>query len=127
MSGPIVLAFGIWMLLTADFRWPNAVVGLVGALLVSLLPKHRFSAWQLIYLILSALVRLPQAILESLLIVFLPHRHERIASHKVIHATNPWAVFCQTFIITLTPRSLVIGKEGKGRLRLHILERKEPS
>ena len=126
MSGPLLLAFGIWMLLTADFTWSNLVVGFSGAVIVSLLPVHRFSAWQLIYLILSTLVRLPQVVWEAFLIVILPHRYERISSRRVIHANNPWAVFCQTFIITLTPRSLVISEGEKGKVRLHVLERKEP-
>jgi multicomponent Na+:H+ antiporter subunit E len=127
MSGPILLAFGIWMLLTADFSWLNAAVGLAGAVMVSLLPKHRFSAGQLLYLILSGLVRLPQALWEAFLVVLLPHRHERFIRQKMIHARNPWAVFCQTFIICFTPKSLVVSGEEEGKVRVHVLERKEPS
>lgn len=126
-SGPALLSFGIWMLLTGEFSLSNAVLGLLAALLVSLLPQHRFSAWQLVYLVLSALVWLPKAIWESFLIVLLPHRYERISSHNVIHSNNSWAVFCQTLIITLTPRTLVIGEDKKGWLRVHSVERKEPS
>lgn len=127
MSGPVLLAFGIWMLLTADFTWPNAAAGLIASVAVSLLPKHRFSAWQLIYLVLSALVRIPQALWEVLRIVCLPHRYERITAHKLIHARNPWAVFCQTLIICFTPRSLVVSEQHKGEVKVHMLERrKEP-
>jgi multisubunit Na+/H+ antiporter MnhE subunit len=125
MSGPVMLAFGIWMLLTADFSWPNALLGLIGALLVAPLPKYRFSAGQLLYLILSVLVRLPQAILETFLIVCLPHRYEKRVPCKVAQARNPWAVFCQTLILTLTPRSLVVSAPEKGTVELHRLERKE--
>lgn len=125
MSGPVLLAFGIWMLLTADFSGTNAAVGFIAAVLVSRLVRYRFSAGQLLYLILSGLVRLPQAVWESLLMVLLPHRRERIASRRLAHATNPWAVFCQTLIATFTPCSLVIREEERGELRLHLLERKE--
>lgn len=126
MSGPILLAFGIWMLMTGDFTWPNALVGFAGAVVVSLLPKHRFSAWQLIYLILSLLVRLPQALWETFLIVVMPHRYERIVSHRLVHAGNPWAVFCQTLVICFTPRSLVISEKKKGEVHVHSLEQRAP-
>jgi multicomponent Na+:H+ antiporter subunit E len=125
MSGPIILAFGLWMLLTADFSWPNAVVGLLGAVMVSRLPLHRFSAWQLLCLLIAALVRLPQVLWESFLIVVLPHPHEQISTRKVRQPGNHWAVFCQTFIITFTPRSLVISEEDGGEVRLHSLERRK--
>lgn len=124
MSGPIILAFGIWMLLTADFSWPNAVVGLLGAVMVSRLPLYRFSAWQLVVLIVSTLVRVPSALWESFRIVLLPHPYEQVSTRKVHHPENRWAVFCQTFIITFTPRSLVVGEEG-GELHIHSLERRE--
>lgn len=127
MSGPIILAFGIWMLLTADFSWPNALIGLCAATLVAQLPKYRFSAGQFIYLLLSFIVRLPQAIWESVLLVCLPHRHEKTVSYKVAHARNPWAVFCQTLILTLTPKSLVVSDQEKGEIQLHQIERKEKS
>ncbi len=125
MTGPVLLAFGIWMLFTADFSWPNAAVGLAGSLLVSMLHRHRFSAWQLVYLIGAALIRLPLAVWESFLIVIVPHRYERIVSRRISDPGNPWAVFCQTFIITFTPRSLVVSEEEDGQVQLHSLERKE--
>ena len=124
MSGPIILAFGLWMLLTAEFSWPNAVVGMLGAIMISRLPLHRFSAWQLLCLLAAALVRLPQMLWESFCIVILPHPHEQISTRRLHHPGNYWAVFCQTFIITFTPRSLVISEEDDGEIRIHSLERK---
>jgi multicomponent Na+:H+ antiporter subunit E len=125
MTGPVLLALGIWMLFTADFSWPNVVVGLFASLLVSMLNRHRFSAWQLACLILTALIRLPWAIWESFLIVVIPHRHERVSFRRISDPENPWAIFCQTFIITFTPRSLVVGEEKNGQLQLHSLEKRE--
>jgi multisubunit Na+/H+ antiporter MnhE subunit len=115
------------MLLTADYSWPNALLGLAGALLVAPLSRYRFSAGQLLYLCLSIAVRMPQAVWEALLIVCLPHRHEKLVTYKVAHARNPWAVFCQTLVITLTPRSLVVSAAEHGEIRIHRLERKESS
>ncbi|WP_372808889.1 Na+/H+ antiporter subunit E [Pontiella sp.] len=126
MSGPFILAFGIWMLLTADFSRTNALAGLVAAALVALLPKHRFSAWQLFRLILSVLIRVPMAIWESACIVFIPHPNERISTEKIQHPQNRWSIFCQSFIITFTPRSLVVS-EDDDEIRIHSLEPGDPS
>ena len=125
MTGPVLLAFGIWMLFTADFSWLNVAVGLAASFAVSLLNLHRFSAWQLVRLIGTALLHLPVAVWESLCIVLLPHRHERMALRTVRDPGNPWAVFCQTFVITFTPRTLVCSEEEDGQLQLHSIERED--
>lgn len=123
MSGPFILAFGIWMLLTADFSWVNAAVGLAAAAVVSFLPRHRFSAWQLIRLVLSGLIRFPIALWETLLMVLLPHKLERTHRIKLKTPNNPWGIFCQTFITTFTPRTLVVSEEEDDELLLHSIER----
>ncbi|MDF7825121.1 Na+/H+ antiporter subunit E [Pontiellaceae bacterium B12227] len=125
MTGPVLLAFCIWMLLTAEFSWLNAFIGLAGSMVVGLLNPYRFSARQLIHLWARVLIRLPQALWEALLIVLLPHRHERIAEQPVDHPESPWSVFSQTFLITFTPKSLVISEERDGRMQLHTVEREE--
>lgn len=127
MSGPILLALGIWMLLTSEFTWMNVMIGLVGSVIASLLHPYRFSAGQLAVLIGLTLWNLPKAIWETFLMVLCPHRHETETEEAVRNPENPWAVFCQTFIITLTPRTLVISEEMQGKIRLHIVSRKERS
>ena len=71
------------------------------------------------------LLHLPQAVWETFLMVLIPHRYETIVQKTVRNPENPWSVFCQTFIITLTPRTLVISEEINGTVRLHIVNRKE--
>ncbi|MFC1762417.1 hypothetical protein ACFL6U_10105 [Planctomycetota bacterium] len=127
MSGGILLAFGLWMLLTMDTSWLNGCIGLIAAVLVSWLPKHKFSAVQLLFFILSTLIRLPLVVWEALLIVFLPHRYERITCETLKDTDNPWTVFRQVFLITFTPKLLVISDEDElGQVHTHSLERKEP-
>lgn len=122
MTGPLLLAFGIWMLFTADLHWSNVVIGLIGSTAAARFCRYRFSAWQLFMLMLSALVRLPLAIWQSILIVFLPYRRERLTLEKMVDTDSPWKVFCQTFLITLTPRSVVIRQLNDGRLEVHHLD-----
>ena len=125
MTGPILLAFVIWMLFTSDFSALNALIGLVGSIIVALLSPHQFSAGQLLGLVVGTLIRLPKAIWESFLIILIPHRYEKISLEKVQDPKQPWSVFCQTFLITFTPRSLVISEEREGKIQLHTLARKE--
>ena len=127
MSGPFILAFGVWMLLTADFSWVNLIVGALAALLVSFLPIHKFSAWQLVRLIVAVLLRLPMALWESFRMVVGSYPNESSSSVDVEQPENKWAVFCQTFIITFTPRSLVISEEVDEKVDIHSLEGKKPS
>lgn len=127
MSGVILLAFGLWMLLTMDASWLNACIGLIAAVLVSWLPKYKFSAVQLLSFILSALIRLPQAVWEALLVVFLPHPYEHITHETLTDPDTPWTVFCQVYLITFTPKSLVISDgDEHGQVHTHSLKRKAP-
>ena len=125
MSGPFILAFGIWMLLTADVSWPNIIVGALAALGVSFLPRYRFSAWQMVRLFISILIRIPLALWESFRMVAGSYPNESSSLMNVEQPQNKWAVFCQTFIITFTPRTLVVSEEVDGKVRLHSLEGKK--
>jgi len=125
MSGAMVLAFCLWMFLTSEFSIPNACLGLVAAVLVSWLPKHRFSALQLILLVGSVMIRLPQALGQACWIVLMPHDHERITALRLQHAQDPWRAFCQIFLITYTPKSLVVSDEKDGCVQIHSLERRD--
>ena len=127
MSGPVILAFCIWMLLTADSSWPNVVMGLAASLLVARFFIYPFSALQFFSFLLSFFLRFFQATWEALLILCLPHRYERITRYQVPDARNPWAVFSRAMVLTFTPKSLVIRTREKGVLELHRLERKEDS
>jgi multicomponent Na+:H+ antiporter subunit E len=127
MSGVILLAFGLWMLLTMDVSWLNVGIGLMAAVMVSWLPKYKFSAVQLLLFILLTLLRLPQAVWEALLVVFLSHPYEHIARETLIDTDTPWAVFRQVFLITFTPKTLVISDvDDQGQVYRHTLERKAP-
>lgn len=127
MSGPALLAFGIWMLLTADFSWINGTIGIIAAVSVSLLQPYRFSVLQFLNLAFLIVLNLPRAITETFIMVLLPHRHERCQEKLLKNPDDAWAVFVEIVIITFTPYTLVTQAGKKGRIRLHIISRKEPS
>ena len=125
MSGTVLLALGLWLLLTSDFSWGNVFLGLFGAVLVSRISRYRFSVHQLVSLGLGVLRSLPLALWQTLLIVCSPHHIERVKRVPLKHPTDPWACFCQVFLITFTPKSLVISDEHEGHVLLHSVEQKE--
>ena len=124
MSGPVLLAFSLWMLLTSDLSWPNALIGFAASLLVSLLQPYRFSAAQFLQLAGLTVLNLPRAIFETFLLVFVPHRFERIETHELKKPGDPWSVFMETFLITFTPMTLVTSSEEDGRIHIHVVSRK---
>ncbi len=127
MSGAVLLAFGLWMLLTTEFSLVNACFGWVVAVLVSWLPKYRFSALQLLHLLGATLFRLPQALAQAIWIVLMPHGHERTVHLPLQRPQDPWRSFCEVFLITYTPKSLVVSDEEDGIVQVHSLERKDLS
>lgn len=127
MSGALLLGFGFWILLTADFSVPNVLIGLVGALLVSGLPASRLTARQLLGLLGATVALLPQALAQAFSIVLRTHDHEVITREPLRRPEDPWATFHQVFLITFTPKSLVVSHEEDGRVQVHTLERKERS
>lgn len=127
MSGAILLAFGIWMLLTSEFTLLNAIIGFVASCVASLLQPYRFSAWQLLQLAALTILNIPRAIFETFLLVFVPYRHEVNKKHELKDPGNAWSVFMETFVITFTPMSLVTSAEEDGKIHIHVVSRKEQS
>jgi len=125
MSGTVLLALGLWLLLTSDFSWGNVLLGLFGAALASRVSGYRFSVYQLASLVLGVLKSLPLALWQTFLIVCSPHPVERVERVPLKHPSDPWACFRQVFLITFTPKSLVISDENEGHVLLHSVEQGE--
>jgi multicomponent Na+:H+ antiporter subunit E len=115
------------MLLTSDFSVSNSLIGLAGAVVVSGLPTVRFTARQLLCLMGATLALLPQALVQSCAMVLRSHDHEVVTPEPLRRPEDPWGAFHQVFLITFTPKTLVISHEEAGRVQVHSLERKECS
>ncbi|MCK8600364.1 Na+/H+ antiporter subunit E [Desulfoferrobacter suflitae] len=127
MSGPILLSFLFWVLLTADFSWVNLTVGALASVAVAFLPKHKVSAWRMSVTGIRILTMLPAAVGQAIQIMVLPHRYERIYSDRLEESGNAWKVFEAVFLITLTPKSLAISEVSEEKINVHELERKTRS
>ncbi len=124
MTGAAFLSLGFWLLMTGDFTPDNILIGAAGAAAAARLPKHRVSLRRYLLMGVKVLAMIPSAYGQALKMMILPHRRETTEWEP--GDMDPWTSFEQIFIITLTPRTLVIDTDqhGKGRVRVHSLKRK---
>ncbi len=110
--------------MTGNFSPENILIGVVGAAAMDRLPKHRAPIRRYLHMGVKVLAALPSAYGQALKMMILPHHRE--TTEWKPGDMDPWKAFEQIFIITLTPRTLVIDtdQQGKGRVRVHSLKRK---
>lgn len=120
----LLLRLTIWFLLTADLSWPNIVIGLAIALL---LPRSRtyLADWrEWLRTFGKALIAIPQAYLEALEIIFRPHLAETVTMERVLPRRTPGLIFLDIFIITFTPKTIVLKYHKQGWYEVHQITRR---
>ena len=120
----IVLRLAIWFLLTADLSLPNILLGIAIALL---LPRSRKSFSTLkdwLRILWEIIIAIPQAYIEAIEIIFRPHNSEDII-RKEVNPERSWGlVFLDIFLITFTPKTIVVKHDQKGWFEIHRVRRK---
>ena len=124
----IVLRLALWFLLTADLSLENIVIGVALALLLPLPQSDRFSSklkdWLRVFW--EIIIAIPQAFIEAIEIMLLPHNHEAIVMERVKPGRTPGLVFLDIFLITFTPKTIVMRyHEGESYEVHHVRWRKE--
>ena len=119
----LIFRLTIWFLLTADFSAANVVIGIAIALL---LPRGRKSAGRLkdwLKVLWEIIVAIPQAYLEAIEIMFRPHNQEEIVRERVKLGRTPGLIFLDIFLITFTPKTIVLKYQEKGWYDVHRVTR----
>jgi multicomponent Na+:H+ antiporter subunit E len=122
----LILRLTIWFLLTCDLSLPNIIIGVAIALL---LPNgrpspERFKDW--LRVLWETVVAVPQAYWESLQIMFRPHDHEEVIMQRVKPGRSPRLIFLDIFIITFTPKTIVLKYQERGWYEVHLVRRRQP-
>lgn len=121
----IILRLTIWFLLTADLSPANIMIGIAIALV---LPGRRYSTPGSIKDWLRALgetiVAIPQAYKEAFEIMLRPHRHEDVTMERVKPQRTPGLIFLDIFIITFTPKTIVLKYHQEGWYEVHWVKRR---
>ncbi len=120
----IILRLAIWFLLTADLSLTNIIIGVSIALL---LPRRWASPEPLrewIRVLWEIIIAIPKAYLEAIQIMLHPHDKERIVCERVKPQRTPGLIFLDIFLITFTPKTIVLKYHEKGWYEVHRIDRK---
>lgn len=124
----IILRLAIWFLLTADFSLPNILIGIAIALLLPL-PWGKKSSTALkdwLRVFWEVIVAIPQAYVEAIQIMLLPHKYEKMVTETIKPGRTPGLVFLDIFLITFTPKTIVTKYQaGRWYKVHHVTWRKE--
>jgi multicomponent Na+:H+ antiporter subunit E len=121
----LLLRLTIWFLLTADLSWPNILIGLAIALLLPRSRTHLADWREWLRTFGKALVAIPQAYLEALEIIFRPHLAETVTMERVLPRRTPGLIFLDIFIITFTPKTIVLKYHKQGWYEVHQITRRK--
>jgi multicomponent Na+:H+ antiporter subunit E len=123
----IVLRLAIWFLLTADFSLANIIIGISIALL---LPRNRTSLGALkdwLQVLWEIIIAIPQAYLEAIEMIFRPHQEEGFVCEQVKPRRTPGLIFLDIFLITFTPKTIVLKYHEQGWYEVHRVIRRRRS
>ena len=121
MSGylNIILRLVIWFLLTANLSVANIIIGICVALL---LPRGRSVPGALkdwLRVLLKIVIAIPQAYLEAFELILRPHTQEEIVMEQVKQRRSPGLIFLDIFLITFTPKTIVLKYHEDGWYEVH--------
>ncbi|MGB3297621.1 MAG: Na+/H+ antiporter subunit E [Phormidesmis sp.] len=138
----LIFKLTLWFLLTADMSFANVVIGFCVALL---LPRVSDSsamtaqqtaagrasavaiaqAWlQMLWKIAAAI---PRAYIEAFEMIFNPHSFEEIVIEQGKPRQTRGLVFLDIFLITFTPKTIVVNYASNGQYTVHTVSRRRPS
>lgn len=115
----LILRLTIWFLLTADFSVANILIGISIALLLPGGHTARESLKDWLRVLGEIIVAIPQAYIEAFQIILRPHNHEDITMERVKPGRTPGLVFLDIFLITFTPKTIVLKYHEEGWYEVH--------
>ncbi|MGJ3248901.1 MAG: Na+/H+ antiporter subunit E [Elainellaceae cyanobacterium] len=120
----LLLRLAIWFLLTADVSLPNIIIGVCIALLLprsstapSVLKDWLRALWEII-------VAIPTAYLEAFEMMVRPHTREDTTMERVKPNRTPGLIFLDIFLITFTPKTIVLKYHEDGWYEVHRVRRR---
>jgi multicomponent Na+:H+ antiporter subunit E len=123
MIGQVILRLTIWFLLTANFGVTNIIIGLLIAFLLPRGYPSRVSLGTWFQMAVKVLKAVPRAYLEALEMMFRPHNREDIVREPVPPRRTPGLIFLDIFLITFTPKTIVLKYDEGGWYDVHRVRR----
>ena len=125
MIGHLILRLTIWFLLTANWTVENLLIGIIIALA---LPRSNTAPERLkdlLKVLWKIVLAVPQAYIEALEMLFRPHRHEDVIMEPVQLKRSPGLIFLDVFLITFTPKTIVLKYHEAGWYEVHRVRRRQ--
>ncbi|NBD16890.1 MAG: cation:proton antiporter [Cyanobacteria bacterium] len=120
----IILRLAIWFLLTADFSVANIMIGIAIAVLLPCRWTSPEPIKEWLRVLWEILIAIPQAYFEAIQIMLLPHDEEEIVRERVKPQRTPGLIFLDIFLITFTPKTIVLKYHQRGWYEVHRIRRK---
>ncbi|MGK7882818.1 MAG: Na+/H+ antiporter subunit E [Crocosphaera sp.] len=123
----LILKLAIWFLLTSDISPANIIIGVI---ICVLLPKKLSSPGKLkdwYRALVEVLIAIPQAYFEAVEIMLFPHKQEKIKPERVKPERTPGLIFLDIFVITFTPKTIVLKYREEGWYDVHLIQREKQS
>lgn len=123
----LTLRLIIWFLLTADFSLANIVIGIAVALLLPHSRIRRGALKDWLHALWEVIVAIPQAYWEAIEIMLRPHKYEDVTLERVKPRRTPGLIFLDIFLITFTPKTIVLKYHKRGWYEVHRVRRRPES
>lgn len=120
----LILRLTIWFLLTADFSLANLIIGVSIALLLPGRQKASEALKDWVRVFAEILVAIPQAYWEAVEMMIRPHHYESITMQRVKPQRTPGLIFLDIFLITFTPKTIVVKYHQEGWYEVHQVQRR---
>jgi len=121
----LILRLTIWFLLTSDLSLANIIIGVSVALLLPGRQKVPESLRDWLRVLGEVIVAIPQAYIEAFEIIFRPHNHEDVIMTRVKPQRTPGLIFLDIFLITFTPKAIVLKYHKHGSYEVHLVKRRK--
>jgi multicomponent Na+:H+ antiporter subunit E len=79
----------------------------------------------LLQVLWKILLAIPQAYMEAFEMLFRPHNYEEVVMERVSSRRSPRLVFLDVFLITFTPKTIVLKYHEEGWYEVHQVSRKQ--
>ncbi|TBR57711.1 cation:proton antiporter [Westiellopsis prolifica IICB1] len=121
----LILRLVIWFLLTANLSVANIIIGVSIAVLLPGRPKSvgRLKDW--LRALGEIIVAIPQAYIEAFEIILRPHNEEHVTLERVPPRRTPALIFLDVFLITFTPKTIVLKYHEEGWYEVHRVRRRK--
>jgi multicomponent Na+:H+ antiporter subunit E len=123
----LILRLTIWFLLTADLSLANIIIGVSIAFLLPRSAKSLGALKDWLRVLWEIIVAIPQAYIEAIQIMLRPHNHEEIVRERVKPRRTTGLVFLDIFLITFTPKTIVLKYDERGWYEVHRVRRRKRS